>query len=280
MPSSKGSMAPSIVNNDAVQGENFLPGQIFVFGGFAPRANSFGHLEQIDSYGPGHQARLGSLNYVADTRGDLIFAGFETAATAPSHLDEHDLNLSSDRIQEIAPVTTLALDPEHTATSKDWRLNPTTEATDSPVLEPHMDLTSHDICVTGTPDSSLVISSEPCESADAELDRLTIFEVSAADIFQHSPIGVVLNSLKNLSQAGDSQPNYVRFELEASDGGEFSFPPATHFIATVKDLTDITAPKTPTVWTTMPRRSGAKTRRLPDAGRPLLRTTCTWWIHL
>ena len=47
----------------------------------------------------------------------------------------------------------------------------------------------------------------------------------------------MLNSLKNLSLAGDSQPNYVRFELGADDG-EFRFPPATHFIATVEDLTD------------------------------------------
>ena len=45
-------MAPSIVINDAVQGDTFLPGQIFVFGGFALRANSLGHLEQIDSYAP------------------------------------------------------------------------------------------------------------------------------------------------------------------------------------------------------------------------------------
>ena len=36
----------------------------------------------------------------------------------------------------------------------------------------------------------------------------------------------------------DSQPNYVRFELEADDG-EFCFPPATHFIATVDNLTDV-----------------------------------------
>ena len=43
-------MASSIINHDAVQGETFLPGQIFVFGGFALRANSLGHLEQIDSY--------------------------------------------------------------------------------------------------------------------------------------------------------------------------------------------------------------------------------------
>ena len=59
-------MAPSIINNNAVQGETFLPGQIFVFGGFAVRANSLGHLEQIESYAPSHQVRFGSLNYVVD----------------------------------------------------------------------------------------------------------------------------------------------------------------------------------------------------------------------
>ena len=91
-------MAPLIVNNDAVQGGTFLPEQIFVFGGFALRANSLGHLEHIDSYAPGHQVRFGSLNYVADIRGDLILDGFEAAATAPCRPDEHDLNLSSDRI--------------------------------------------------------------------------------------------------------------------------------------------------------------------------------------
>ena len=134
-------MAPSIVDDDAVQGETFLPGQIFVFGGFALQANSFGHLEQIDSYTPGHQVRFGTMNYVVDIRGDLIFAGLETTAATHGHLDGHDLNLSSDRTPEIAPVTPLALDREHTAASQDRRLDPTTEATDSPALEPHMDLT-------------------------------------------------------------------------------------------------------------------------------------------
>ena len=43
-------MAPSIIDSDAVQGETFLPGQIFVFGGFTLRTNSLGHLEQIESY--------------------------------------------------------------------------------------------------------------------------------------------------------------------------------------------------------------------------------------
>ena len=73
-------MAPSIIDNDAIQGEVFLPGQIFVFGGFVLRANSLGHLEQIESYAPGRQVRFGNLNYTADIRGDLIFDGFEPMA--------------------------------------------------------------------------------------------------------------------------------------------------------------------------------------------------------
>ena len=91
-------MAPSIINNHAVQGETFFPGQIFMFGGFALRANSLGHLEKIESYAPGRQVRFGSLNYTADTRGDLIFDGFEPLPSAPHGHDEHDLALPSDSV--------------------------------------------------------------------------------------------------------------------------------------------------------------------------------------
>ena len=45
-------MAPSIVYIDAIKGEVFLPGQIFVFGNFALQADSFGHLKQIESNAP------------------------------------------------------------------------------------------------------------------------------------------------------------------------------------------------------------------------------------
>ena len=61
-------MAPTIINGDVVQGETFLPGQIFVFGGFALQADSLGHLEQIESYAPGRQVRFGSLNFTVDIR--------------------------------------------------------------------------------------------------------------------------------------------------------------------------------------------------------------------
>ena len=63
-------MAPSVIGNDAVQGEVFLPRQMLVFGGFALRANSLGHVEQIESYAPGHQVRFGNLNYTANIHGD------------------------------------------------------------------------------------------------------------------------------------------------------------------------------------------------------------------
>ena len=86
-------MAPLIIGNDAIQGEVFLPGQIFIFGGFVLRANSLGHLEQIDSYAAGHQVRFGSLNYIADIRGALIFDGFEPMSGAPNSHDKHDLDL-------------------------------------------------------------------------------------------------------------------------------------------------------------------------------------------
>ena len=90
----EGSMARLIIYNDVVSGETFLPGQIFVFGSFAQRANLIGHLKQIESYALGHQISFGNLNYVADIRGDLILEEFA------------------------APTTALALDPEQTTRSE------------------------------------------------------------------------------------------------------------------------------------------------------------------
>ena len=64
----EGSIAPSIIYNNTSLGEVFLPDQIFVFGDFALRANSFGHLEHIEIYAPGHQISFGNLDYVANIR--------------------------------------------------------------------------------------------------------------------------------------------------------------------------------------------------------------------
>ena len=105
-------MSPLFIDSDAVQGETFLPRQILVLGGSTLRANSLGHLEQIESYAPGYQVRFGSLNYTADIHGDLIFDGFEPLPCVPRGHDEYDLALSSDCIQEIAPAAAPSLNPE------------------------------------------------------------------------------------------------------------------------------------------------------------------------
>ena len=116
-------MAPSIIDSDAVQGEVFLPGPIFVFGGFSLRANSLGHLEQVESYAPGHQVMFGNLNYTADIRRDLIFDGLKPMSGAPHSHDEHDLALPSDSVREITSATTPAFNPEQIAPSEDSSLS-------------------------------------------------------------------------------------------------------------------------------------------------------------
>ena len=114
-----GPMAPSIINNDAVQGETFLPGQIFVLGGFVLRANSLGHLEQIESYALGHQVRFGNLNYTADICGDLIFDGFDPQPSAPHCLDGHDMALPPNSALEAAHASVSTIHSEPTAPIKD-----------------------------------------------------------------------------------------------------------------------------------------------------------------
>ena len=118
----------SSINNNTVQGETFLLGQIFVFGGFALRDNSLGHLEQIDSYAPGQQVRLGNLNYTVDIRGDLIFDGFGPTPGAPNSHDEHGLDLLSDNTRDIAPAGAPDLNPGQIASSEDGWMDPAQEA--------------------------------------------------------------------------------------------------------------------------------------------------------
>ena len=108
-------MAPWIIGNDAIEGEVFLPGQIFIFGGFALQANSLGHLEQIKSYAPGCQVRFGNLNYMANVHGDLTFDGFGPTSGALNSHDEHGLDLLSDNARDIAPAGAPDLNPEQIA---------------------------------------------------------------------------------------------------------------------------------------------------------------------
>ena len=71
-----------------------------------------------------------------------------------------------------------------------------------------------------------------------EPDWAPIMEFTAADIFQHSPFGNILNSLKSLSLSGEPWPDYGQRGWDADDE-EIQSPPTTHFVATVDDLTNM-----------------------------------------
>ena len=206
--SSKGLMAPSIMYNNAVQGEVFLPRQIFVSGGFTLRANSLGHLEQIDSYAPGHQVIFGILNYVADIRGDLIFDGFGPAPETQNSHDEHGLDLLSDAAQDITPAEASNLNPGQVASPKDGGLDPAPQAAHSLAVEPNIGLTSVGACNPGPPDSYPAVGPGPHTLEPAEPGWALVMEFTAADTFQHSPFGDILNSLKSLSLSGEPWPDY------------------------------------------------------------------------
>ena len=190
-------MAPTIINSDAVQGETFLPGQIFVFGGFALRANSLGHLEQIESYAPGHQVRFGSLNYTADIRGDSIFDGFEPLPSALHCHDEHDLALPPNSALKAAPTSASTLNSEPTAPIEDGWLDAASGAASLTAIEPNTSPALHETHDSKEPDS--FPDSEPFAPLPIESDWALIMEFTATDIFQHSPFGDIIKSLKSLS---------------------------------------------------------------------------------
>ena len=158
-------MAPTIIDRDAVQGETFLPGQIFVFGGFALRANSLGHMEQIESYAPDRQVRFGSLNCTADIRGDLIFDEFEPLPSALHCHDAHDLALPPNSALEAAPASALTLNSEPTTPIEDGRLDATSGAATPTAIEPNSNPALRMARDSEEPDSSPNSESPaPCQS--------------------------------------------------------------------------------------------------------------------
>ena len=84
------------------------------------------------------------------------------------------------------------------------------EVVSSAAIKPNIDLTLHESRVGKLPDPSPAMDSEPPTPVPSESDWAPIMEFTSADIFQHSPFGDILNSLRSLSLSGGSWPNYVR----------------------------------------------------------------------
>ena len=79
---------------------------------------------------------------------------------------------------------------------------------------------------------------EPSAPLPIESDWAPIMEFTAKYIFQHSPFGDILYSLRSLSLSGVPWPYYGQHDWDADDE-EIRRPPTTHLIATVDDSTDM-----------------------------------------
>ena len=120
-----------------------------------------------------------------------------------------------------------SLNSEPVAPSMDGWMDPVTEAVSSAAIELNIDLTLHESRGAKLTDSSSATDSEPPAPVPIESDWAPVMEFTSADIFQHSPFGDILNSLRSLSLSGESWPNYVRQDWDADDE-EIRGPPTTH----------------------------------------------------
>ena len=82
-------------------------------------------------------------------------------------------------------------------------------------MEPNNDLVHHEARDSKVSDS--LPDSEPPAPPPIESDWAPIMEFTAADIFQHSPLGDILSSLKCLSLSGEPWPECGQDGWDADD---------------------------------------------------------------
>ena len=114
--------------------------------------------------------------------------------------------LQPDSTLEAALEPASIFNSEPAAQIEDGWLDTASGAATSTAIEPNTDLVPHKARDSEVPDSSL--DSEPPAPLPIDSDWVPIIEFTAVDIFQHSPFGDILNSLKYLSLSGEPWPDY------------------------------------------------------------------------
>ena len=145
----------------------------------------------------------------------MIFDGFEPLPSTPHCHDEHDLALLPNSALEAAPVSASTLNSEPTAPIEDGRLDAASGAAIPMAIEPNTSPALRETHDSKEPDSSS--DSEPSAPLPIESDWAPIMEFTAADIFQHSPFGDILKTLKSLSLSGEPWPDYGQQGWDTDD---------------------------------------------------------------
>ena len=145
----------------------------------------------------------------------MIFDGFEPQQGALHCRDGYDLALPPNSTPEVALASAPTLSSEQTAPIEDGWLDTTSGAAVSTVIELNTSIilcAAHDSKVSDSPPDP-----EPSVPLPIESDWAPIMEFTAADIFQHSPFGNILNSLRSLSLSGEPWPDYGQQDWDADD---------------------------------------------------------------
>ena len=129
--------------------------------------------------------------------------------------DGHDLTLPPDNTLEAAHESAPTYSSEPITQIEDEWLDTASGAATSAAMEPNTDLVPYKTRDSEVPDS--LPDSEPPAPLPIEFDWAPIMEFTAADIFQHSPFGDILNSLKYLSLSGDPWPDYGQDGWDTDD---------------------------------------------------------------
>ena len=98
-------------------------------------------------------------------------------------------------------------------------------ASTSTAMEPNTNLVPRETRDPEVPDP--LPDSGPPTPLPIESDWAPVMEITAADIFQYSPFGDILNSLKHLSLSGESWPDYGQNGWDTDDEEIQSPPPPT-----------------------------------------------------
>ena len=133
----------------------------------------------------------------------------------PHCLDGHDIALPPNSALEAAHASVPTIDSEPTAPIEDQRLDTASGVVILEAIEPNSSPTLRMAHDSEEPDSSP--NSEPPVPLPIESDWAPTMEFTAADIFQHSPLGDILNSLKSLSLSGEPWPDYGQEGWDADD---------------------------------------------------------------
>ena len=149
---------------------------------------------------------------------------------------KHDLALQPDSTLDVVLEPAPIFNSEPAAQIEDRCLDTASGAATSTAIDPNTDLVPHEARDSEAPDS--LPDTEPPAPPPIESGWAPIMGFTAADIFQHSPFGDILSSLKYLSLSGEPWPDCGQDGWDA-DGEEIQSPPTTHLVATVDDLTDM-----------------------------------------